>query len=337
MNRVAIVILNWNGENLLREYLPSVVAYSKDATIVIADNGSSDSSLNYIKTNFPQIKTIDLKTNYGFAKGYNKALEILREEKDFSENIEYYILLNSDVKVTENWIQPIITLMDSDEKIAAVQPKILSISNPTMFEYAGAAGGFIDYLGYPFCRGRIFDIVEKDNGQYDDEKQIFWASGAAFFVRKKVFEELNGFDEMFFAHQEEIDLCWRMQNKGYKIFYSFHSVCYHLGGGTLNKTSPKKTYLNFRNNLFMLYKNLPKKKQYIIPIRIILNILSSFLFLFKGKKGEFLAVNRANYHFLKNKKYLKINKNQKINSLPKTIYPKSIVGNRLLIFLRNLG
>lgn len=254
MKDFAIIILNWNGKNLLEKFLPFLVKYSSDATIYLADNASSDNSLDFVTLNFPQIKIIRNNENFGFAKGYNEALK--------SVNEKYLCLINSDIEVTENWIEPIKSLFELNENIGIIQPKILDFKNKSKFEYAGAAGGFIDKLGFPFCRGRIIDSLEKDLGQYNDEKQIFWASGACFFIRNSVYKSLNGFDENFFAHQEEIDLCWRAFNQDIKVFYCGNSTVYHVGGATLSVSNPRKTYLNYRNSLIMLYKNLPKKGRF---------------------------------------------------------------------------
>jgi GT2 family glycosyltransferase len=245
---IAVVILNWNGHKWLEKFLPTVIEKSSMANIYIADNASTDDSISLIENNFPSVKIIQNQLNEGYAKGYNDALKDLKEK--------YFVLLNSDIEVTDNWIKPIIDLMEENPNISACQPKILDYNNKDSFEYAGASGGYIDNLGYPFARGRIFDEIEPDNNQYDDVKEIFWASGACFFVRADHFNEVNGFDNDFFAHQEEIDLCWRLKIKGYQIMVHPRSVVYHVGGGTLDDSSPFKTYLNFRNNLFMLTKNL---------------------------------------------------------------------------------
>ena len=242
--KIAVVILNWNGVLLLEKFLPSVLKYSLEATVYVADNASTDDSVSYVKTFFPSVKIIKNSTNLGFAEGYNQALQLI--EADF------FALINSDIEVTENWLQPILKTFKNEPNTAIIQPKILDFKNKEYFEYAGAAGGFIDQYGYPYCRGRIFDTLEKDNGQYDDNCEIFWATGACFFIRSTVYRELNGFDPVFFAHQEEIDLCWRVFNNGYKIKYISNSVVYHVGGATLQLGNPKKTFLNFRNSLLML-------------------------------------------------------------------------------------
>lgn len=301
---------------MLEKFLPSVMEFSNEATIYVADNASTDDSISFIKQNFPEIKIIKNKENFGFAKGYNFALTAVEEA--------IYCLLNSDVEVTRNWLNPVISLLENNSAVGIVQPKILDFKNKAKFEYAGAAGGFIDKYGYPFCRGRIFDTIEADLGQYDDDKEIFWASGACFFIRKEIYRELGGFDDDFFAHQEEIDLCWRAFNLGYKAKYTSKSIVYHVGGATLAEGNPKKTYLNFRNSLLMLTKNLPEKK--IVPVlfsRMILDGIVGVQFLFQGKFKHFLALLKAHFSF-----YSVINstlkKRNKINSA-NYYYTKSIV------------
>ncbi len=294
-SRIAIVILNWNGKKLLSKFLPSVIENSKgeNIEIIIADNGSTDQSISYLQQNFPSVKIIDLKENYGFAEGYNQALKQVEAD--------YFVLLNSDVKVSENWISPCIKQFKSDEKIAAIQPKILSYNNPDSFEHAGAAGGFIDKFGYPFCRGRILNHLEKDNNQYNKSTQLFWASGACMFIRAGAFRNANGLDGDFWAHMEEIDLCWRLKNRGFKITYEPQSVVYHLGGGTLSYDSPQKIYLNFRNNLWMLFKNLPKeqfKRTFII--RIVLDGVAAVKFITGFNFTCFWAVVKAHASFYRN-------------------------------------
>ncbi|MFK7749610.1 MAG: glycosyltransferase [Kordia sp.] len=288
--KIAVVILNWNGKELLAQFLPKVLAFSKDAHIYVADNASADDSIDYVKTNFPEITIIQNVENGGYAKGYNDALPQVEEE--------IFCLLNSDIEVTENWLAPIRSEFESNSETAIIQPKILDFKQKTHFEYAGAAGGFIDKYGYPYCRGRIFHTLEEDNGQYNDATEIFWASGACLFIRKHVFNELNGFDSAFFAHQEEIDLCWRAFNKGYKAMYISESVVYHVGGATLDSTNPRKTYLNFRNSLCMLAKNLPKGK--LIPIifsRLVLDGIAAIQFLTKLQFKHFIAILKAHFHF----------------------------------------
>ena len=289
---VAIVILNWNGRNFLEKFLPSVLASTyTHKKIIVADNASTDDSVEFLKVHYPQIEIIKNNTNEGFAKGYNSALKQVRAD--------YYVLLNSDVEVTPGWIEPVIALMESDTGIAACQPKLLAYNNKELFEYAGACGGWLDNFGYPFMRGRIFDYCEKDNGQFDDVAPCFWASGAAFFVRSAVFHELKGFDEYFFAHQEEIDLCWRAQLAGYKIYVQPASVVYHVGGGTLPKGNSLKAFLNFRNNLIMLCKNLPPEVAlWKVPIRMQLDALSAWRGLLSGDRGYFFAICKAHLHFI---------------------------------------
>ena len=294
MKSIAVVILNWNGKKLLEQFLPSVMAHSPEAQIYVADNASTDESVAFVQAAYPDIKIILNRGNYGYAKGYNVAL------KDVEEEI--YALVNSDVEVTPGWLQPVIDLFEKDNETAIIQPKILDYKNKSYFEYAGAAGGFIDKYGYPFCRGRILETIEQDKGQYNDEAEIFWASGACFFIRKDIYRKLNGFDEDFFAHQEEIDLCWRAFNKNYKIRFCSASAIYHVGGATLSATNPRKTFLNFRNSLWMVLKNVPKSQ--IIPvlfIRMVLDGLAGIQFLTKGQFANFFAVLNAHFFF-----YLKL-------------------------------
>lgn len=318
MKKTAVVILNWNGTKLLQQFLPSVLQYSGDATIYVADNASSDTSIAVLKNEFPSVKIIENSGNYGFAKGYNEALKCVEEP--------YYALVNSDIEVTENWLQPIETIFNNEPNTAIIQPKLLNYKKETHFEYAGAAGGFIDKYGFPFCRGRIFDTLEEDLGQYDTETEIFWATGACFFIRKEVFRSLQGFDGDFFAHQEEIDLCWRANNVGHTIKYCPTSVVYHVGGATLNEANPMKTFLNFRNSLLMLTKNLPKEKLIpIIFIRLCLDGIAGIQFLFKGKATHTFAILKAHFYF-----YHLIGRNlKKRNNSQKTdyYYTKSIVWN----------
>jgi hypothetical protein len=291
--KVAIVILNWNGRKYLQQFLPSVIATSyNNFEVIVADNGSTDDSIVFLETNFSSIRIIRFSENYGFAKGYNSALKMV--------SADYYVLLNSDVEVSAGWLLPVINLLENDKTIAACQPKILSWQNKKMFEYAGAAGGWLDEYGYPFAKGRVFDICEEDKGQYEQTEPIFWASGAALFIRPEVYHKVNGFDEYFFAHQEEIDLCWRMQLAGFKIYSCPASVVYHVGGGTLPKGNSLKTYLNFRNNRIMLYKNLPlSKKIWVMPVRNLLDGISAWKGLLTGDGGYFIAILRAQLAFLK--------------------------------------
>lgn len=290
LSKVAVVILNYNTRDLLARFLPTLINFSGEAKIVVADNASTDDSVAYVKKHHPTVTCIELQENYGFCKGYNEAFKQI--------DTEYSILLNSDVEVTENWLDPLVALLETDTSIAACQPKINAYHLPTDFEHAGAAGGFIDFLGYPFCRGRIFDTVEKDNGQYNDERQVFWASGACMCVRTHLFKQFGGFDEDFFAHMEEIDLCWRWQSAGFKIFYTPKSKVFHIGGGTLSYNNPRKVYFNFRNGLFLLFKNLPASKLiYIIWLRMLLDGLAGLKFFSSGSLSNFLSVLKAHIHF----------------------------------------
>lgn len=291
--KIAVVILNWNGAELLQQFMPKIIAYSEDAEIYVADNASTDNSILVLQKQFPAVKIIQNSSNFGFAKGYNEALKQV--------DAEIYALVNSDIEVTPNWLQPIIKNFISEKDTAIIQPKILDFKNKNKFEYAGAAGGFIDAFGYPFCRGRIFDAIEEDNGQYNDAVEIFWASGACFFIRSEVYNSLKGFDESFFAHQEEIDLCWRAFNKKYITKYNPNSVVYHVGGATLQQGNPQKTFLNFRNSLFMLTKNLPTNRLYFILFsRMILDGIAGMQFLVQGKFKHFIAILKAHFEFYQN-------------------------------------
>lgn len=288
--KLAVVILNWNGKSWLEKFLPNVIQFSQNADIYVIDNLSTDDSVDFLQQNFPSVKIIKNNKNYGFAGGYNEGLKEIKNE--------LYCLLNSDVEVTENWIDPVLELFEKDSFIAAVQPKILSYNNKNYFEFAGAGGGLIDNLGYPYCRGRIFDDLEEDKGQYDDETEIFWASGCCLFIRSKDFWDQKGFDERFFAHQEEIDLCWRLINSGKKIFYTGKSKVYHVGGGTLNKQSAQKTFLNIRNNFSMLLKNLPFPRLiWLIFFRLCLDGAASFYFAYKNGISHFWAVLKGHFGF----------------------------------------
>lgn len=291
-NSIAIVILNWNGKKLLEQFLPSVINYSKEANIYLADNASTDLSIAYVQSEFKKVTVIKNKENGGYAKGYNEALKHIKEP--------ILCLLNSDVEVTKNWLLPILAAFKGDSNTAIVQPKLLDYNAKNKFEYAGAAGGFIDKYGFPYCRGRIFNTLEADSNQYNTSTSIFWASGACLFIRNNTFIALNGFDESFFAHMEEIDLCWRATNLGYTIKYIPESSVYHVGGATLNKTSAKKTYLNFRNSLFTLIKNSSEPLLPLILTRLIIDGLAGMQFLFQLKPLHTLAILKAHFHFYKN-------------------------------------
>ena len=284
--KVAVVILNYNGAAMLGRFLPLVVKYSPGADIVVADNASTDDSVALLAAGFPSVRVVQLDRNYGFADGYNKALTQI--------DAEYYLLLNSDVEVTEGWLEPLLSFMENNPNAVACQPKILAYNNKTHFEYAGAAGGFIDRYGYPYCRGRMFDTVEEDKGQYDGVCRIFWATGAAMMVRSSAYHAAGGFDGRFFAHMEEVDLCWRMLARGGEIYAVPQSKVYHVGGATLNKSNPRKTFLNFRNNLLMLYKNLPHcELRGVMRTRTVLDYVAAVKFLAIGAWGDFKAVVRA--------------------------------------------
>jgi len=321
--KLAIVILNWNGRALLQKYLPSVIAYSKEAYLYLADNDSTDDSVNFVKTQFPSVKIIQNKTNGGYAQGYNDALKHI--------DAEVFCLLNSDVEVTKDWLKPIISEFQNNPKTAIVQPKILDYKNKTYFEHAGAAGGFIDKFGYPYCRGRIFNTIEKDTGQYNDITDIFWASGACFFIRKDVFESLEGFDETFFAHMEEIDLCWRAFNLGLKTKYVGTSAIYHLGGATLDSNNPKKTFLNFRNSLFTLVKNANGNLVILLLTRLILDGVAGFKFLLELKGQHTLAIIKAHFSFYSH--LTKLLKHRKSATKKKNYYEKNSIV--LIYYLKN--
>lgn len=288
---IAVVILNWNGKALLEQFLPAVIKYSKGATIYVADNASTDNSVAYVQSDFPEVKIVQNKENGGYAKGYNDALQHIQAD--------IYCLLNSDIEVTPHWLDPVIELFKDDPNTSIVQPKILDFKRKAYFEYAGAAGGFIDKYGYPYCRGRIFNTLEKDTGQYDEITEIFWASGACLFIKSDVFHNLKGFDASFFAHMEEIDLCWRAKNQGHHIKYVPNAVVYHVGGATLNTLNPKKTYLNFRNSLFTVTKNAKGPLFFTIFTRLILDGIAGIKFLFELKPAHSIAVMKAhlNYYF----------------------------------------
>lgn len=293
MARVAILILNFNGEEHLQRFLPSIISNSQNCDIIVGDNGSTDNSIHLLETSFQSVQVIKLDKNYGYAEGYNQLIKQVSNE--------LIALVNSDIEATNNWTEALVSILDSNEKIAAVQPKILSYNLRHLFEYAGAGGGYIDQYGYPFCRGRIFTSIEEDFGQYNDTREIFWASGACFMVKKSVFEELGGFDSDFFAHMEEIDLNWRMHNSGYKVMYCGNSTVYHLGGGTLSYDNPHKTYLNFRNGWSMLIKNLPKKNRTtILFVRWWFDLASIILYVLRFQVTNSLAVIRAHFYIMLN-------------------------------------
>lgn len=294
--KTAVVILNWNGLPMLQTYLPDVVRFSEseDTKVYVIDNCSSDGSLDYVRTSFPTVGIVRLERNYGFAGGYNRGLRMIEAD--------YYVLLNSDVRVSEGWLAPVIDYMDNNDRVAACQPKVLSERDHTAFEYAGACGGYIDCYGYPFCRGRLFSTVEKDTGQYDSIVDVFWASGAAFFIRSAVYRQLGGFDESFFAHMEEIDLCWRIKRQGYVVSCIPESVVYHVGGATLSDENPRKLYLNFRNNLFMLRKNLsPDVYAKVMAIRLVLDWVSVMMFVLKLDFKKARAIVKARIDYARNK------------------------------------
>jgi GT2 family glycosyltransferase len=320
--RTAVVILNWNTRHLLEKFLPSVIQFSAEvADVIVADNASTDDSVTFLEKKFPAVRIIRHAANEGYTGGYNKALAQI--------DAEYFMLLNSDVMVTEGWLIPLLKLLDDTKSAGACQPKLLSYQTPDTFEYAGAAGGYIDKYGYPFCRGRIFQHLEKDVHQYDDERKIFWATGACMLVRARVFRELGGFDPLFFAHMEEIDLCWRMKNSGYDVYYCPESSVYHVGGGSLPKSNPNKTYLNFRNNLLLVYKNTtPSASRPVLRMRLLLDAVAALKFLISGGLADFKAVWRARRDFNRMKyRYQQgiptvVNKSVQEEML---IYPRSIL------------
>lgn len=289
--KIAVVILNWNGHQLLEKFLPAMLKYSKDdATIYVADNNSTDDSIAFLKANYPEVEIIRNPKNGGFAKGYNDALQHVKAD--------IYALVNSDIEVTKDWLKPVIEQFEKDKNTVAIQPKLLDFKDKTKFEYAGAAGGFIDFMGYPFCKGRIFMELEKDNNQYDDSYDIFWATGACFFIKSEVYHQLKGFDEDYFAHQEEIDLCWRIQNEGYNIRYVGASKVYHVGGATLKETNPHKTFLNFRNSLYSISKNVPKRFVFfVILFRLVLDGIAGLKFIIELRPVHTWAILKAHISF----------------------------------------
>lgn len=325
MPKVAVVILNYNGKRFLEQFLPNVLENTNAelAEIVVADNASTDDSVAFMQSHYPDIRLIENESNGGFATGYNLALRQIEAK--------YFVLLNSDIEVAPHWIEPVVEMMEADESIVACQPKILSFYDKTKFEYAGSCGGFIDKFGYPFCRGRIFQNLETDEGQYDTPMEVFWATGACMFVRAELFLKHGGLDDSFFAHMEEIDFCWRMKNLGYKVFCCPQSKVYHIGGGTLPKNSPRKTYLNFRNNLSLLVKNLPDNKIHrVIIYRIFLDWIAAFKFLFEGCVGDFKAVFQAHIDFYKRLETLREKRRQLQQHQVSCIYQRNIVFDGLL-------
>lgn len=294
--RTAVVILNWNGLKHLQQFLPSVVANSGNAEIIVADNASTDGSIPFLQEHYPQVRLILLSENFGFCEGYNKALQQV--------DAHYYVLLNSDVEVPPGWTEPIIMLMEQDQSIAVCQPKILAQQHPGYFEYAGAGGGMLDALAYPYCRGRLFETLEEDKGQYDDVQEVFWATGACMFVRAEAYHKLGGLEPAFFAHMEEIDFCWRAKNAGYKVMYNGHSRVYHVGGGTLHKSNPRKTYLNFRNGLALLFKNIPTRELVMaLLIRVLLDWVAALRMVIAGQTKDAKAVLDAHADLLRNRTY----------------------------------
>jgi GT2 family glycosyltransferase len=292
LNKISVVILNYNGEKLLEQFLPSVIEHSKNATVIVADNASTDQSLKILREKFSSVQTITLDQNYGFCGGYNRALKQI--------DAQYYVLLNSDVEVTPGWLDPMLALMVANPSVAAVQPKILSHHQKNHFEYAGAAGGFIDSMGYPFCRGRLFDYTEADMQQYNDTREVFWASGACMMVRANVYHEFGGLDEDFFAHMEEIDLCWKIHRMGLQVLYCGTSQVYHVGAGTLPRSNPRKTFFNFRNGLNLIFKHWRTGELIVkLPLRFLLDYVAATKFLLTGKVGDFSAILQAHYFFLK--------------------------------------
>ena len=324
MKKIAVVILNWNGKSLLEKFLPPLLAHTPSdiADIIVADNASDDGSVGFMKLTYPEIELTLLDKNYGFAEGYNRIISQLEHQ--------YVVLLNSDVEVSPNWLEIALDYLETHPDIAALQPKILSYKDKTSFEYAGASGGYLDIYGYPFCRGRIFNIVEKDTLQYENCVDILWASGSCLFVKTEEYKNAGGLDASFFAHQEEIDFCWRLASRGKRIVCLPASVVYHVGGATLSMSNPQKTFLNFRNNLLMIYKNMPEK--YLLKTlrtRFFLDVLAAFAFFLKREKGNVKAVFNARKEFGKNKKQYeqirKDNLSKSLTGLPSQIYRKSII------------
>lgn len=325
--KTAIVILNWNGKKLLEQFLPSVVNFSsEEATIYVADNASTDDSIKFIKEFYPTVQIVENAINGGYAKGYNDALQHI--------DADIYCLLNSDIEVTEGWLTPVINLFKQEKNTAIIQPKLLDFKDKTKFEYAGAGGGFVDLYGYPYCRGRVFNNLEIDNGQFNDVADIFWASGACLFIRSKVYHQLGGFDEDYFAHQEEIDLCWRAQNEGYSIKYVGNSTVYHVGGATLQETNPHKTFLNFRNSLLNVVKNVPKKWfLFVVFSRLILDGIAGIKFALELRPIHTWAIIKAHFSFYKNfnrflKKRKKLQKKSDYNLHTSVVWQYFILGRK---------
>lgn len=317
MKKLAVVILNWNGCELMKRFLPSVLQYTPTewAEVIVADNASMDGSVVFLKEQFPSVRIIVLDNNYGFAEGYNRAIEQVEAE--------YIVLLNSDIEVTQNWLEAPVSVLDTQPEVAAVQPKLLSERNRNYFEYAGAAGGFMDKYGYPFCRGRVFNVIEKDNGQYDTPVDILWATGACLIIRRSVYMDAGGLDARFFAHQEEIDLCWRLRSRGYRLQCIPQSVVYHVGGATLNVENPHKTFLNFRNNLLMLYKNLPEKELHrIFHYRFLFDYIAAFKFFISGHPANARAVYSARKAFFSMKKEYKAIRTENLQKTTITAIPE---------------
>ena len=324
--KTAVVILNYNGKSFLEQFLPSVIKFSDGADIVVADNQSTDDSVEFLTNQYPDIRIIVNPTNGGFATGYNVALNQIEADT--------YVLLNSDIEVTENWLNPCLELLNSDRRIAAVQPKILSFKNKNTFEHAGAAGGYLDKHYYPFCKGRLFELVEEDKGQYNENTEVFWATGACLFIKADLYHQMGGLDDDFFAHMEEIDLCWRLKKANYKIMYASESSVYHVGGGTLNYMNPRKTYLNFRNSLYMIAKNHESKIIQKLFIRLVIDGVAASLFLVKGQFRHFWAVLRAHMSVYKNWSTL-MEKRKQVKTLSTTynkvgLYQKSIISQKFI-------
>ena len=318
---VAIVILNWNGQKHLARFLPSVITHSIGCLIFVVDNQSTDNSVKFVLENFPDVKIIQHQQNLGFCEGYNQALQQIKTD--------YYVLLNSDVAVTSSWVTPLIQLLENNPRIAACQPKIKSYHNPSFFEYAGAGGGLLDRLGYPFCRGRLFQSIEEDQGQYNDSLPVFWASGACLFVRAAAYHQMQGLEPAFFAHMEEIDLCWRLQNQGYQIWYCGQSEVYHVGGGTLPASNPRKTFLNFRNGLALLYKNFTGNNFISTLIaRLLLDWIAAIKFISSGQPADGLAVLKAHAAIWQDRKYWQQKRTEQMQTQsnhPAGMYARSIV------------